>query len=76
MLWCVLIAAGFHFLGSRVFTLLGYIKEPLIVAFTTAGSEAAYPKVMEQLDRFGAENNVTALLLPLGYSFNLEGSMV
>jgi Na+/H+-dicarboxylate symporter len=76
VLWCVLIAAGFVFLRTRVFTLLRMIREPMMVAFTTASSEAAYPKLMERLDRFGVNERVTALTLPLGYSFNLDGSMV
>ena len=76
VLWAVLIAAGFVFLGPRVFALLAELREPMMIAFTTASSEAAYPKLMEQLDRFGADERVTALTLPLGYSFNLDGSMV
>jgi Na+/H+-dicarboxylate symporter len=76
VLWCVLVAAGFLFLGPRVFALLGSIREPLLVGFTTASSEAAYPKLMEQLNRFGINERVTSLVLPLGYSFNLDGSMV
>ncbi len=76
ILWGVLIAAGFLFLGPRVLTLMGMVREPMIVAFTTASSEAAYPKLMEQLDRFGVKERVTALVLPLGYSFNLDGSML
>ncbi|HQR10587.1 MAG TPA: dicarboxylate/amino acid:cation symporter [Casimicrobiaceae bacterium] len=76
ILWGILVAAGFFFLGGRVFTLLGMVREPMMIAFTTASSEAAYPKVMEQLDRFGVQERVTALVLPLGYSFNLDGSMV
>ena len=76
VLWAVLIAAGFVFLGPRVFTLLRMVREPMIIAFTTASSEAAYPKLMERLDRFGVNERVTALTLPLGYSFNLDGSMV
>jgi Na+/H+-dicarboxylate symporter len=76
VLWAVLIAAGFAFLGPRVFTLMKMVREPMIVAFTTASSEAAYPKLMEQLDRFGVKERVTALVLPLGYSFNLDGSML
>jgi len=48
----------------------------VLIAFTTASSEAAYPKLMERLDRFGVNERVTALTLPLGYSFNLDGSMV
>jgi Na+/H+-dicarboxylate symporter len=76
VLWAVLIAAGFAFLGPRVFRLMGQVKEPLIVAFTTASSEAAYPKLMEQLHRFGVNDRVTSFVLPLGYSFNLDGSML
>ena len=76
ILWVVLIAAGFVFLRGRVFTLISMVREPMLIAFTTASSEAAYPKLMERLERFGAKERVTALLLPLGYSFNLDGSMV
>jgi len=76
VLWAVLIAAGFAFLGPRVFALMATVREPMMVAFTTASSEAAYPKLMERLDRFGVDERVTALTLPLGYSFNLDGSMV
>jgi len=76
VLWAVLIGAGFVFLGPRVFRLMAIVKEPLLVAFTTASSEAAYPKLMEQLHRFGVNDRVTSFVLPLGYSFNLDGSMV
>ncbi len=76
VLWTVLVAAGFVFLGGRVFALMKSLREPMLIAFTTASSEAAYPKVMERLDRFGVNERVTALTLPLGYSFNLDGSMV
>jgi Na+/H+-dicarboxylate symporter len=76
VLWAVLIGAGFVFLGPRVFRLMATVKEPLLVAFTTASSEAAYPKLMEQLRRFGVNDRVTSFVLPLGYSFNLDGSMV
>ena len=76
VLWAVLIGAGFVFLGPRVFHLMGLVKEPLLVAFTTASSEAAYPKLMEKLHRFGVNDRVTSFVLPLGYSFNLDGSMV
>ncbi|MFO1414465.1 MAG: dicarboxylate/amino acid:cation symporter [Burkholderiales bacterium] len=76
VLWAVLVGAGFAFLGPRVFKLLASLREPMLIAFTTASSEAAYPKVMDKLDRFGVEERVTALTLPLGYSFNLDGSMI
>ena len=57
-------------------TRMTMVKEPLLVAFTTASSEAAYPKLMEQLHRFGVNDRVTSFVLPLGYSFNLDGSML
>ncbi|MFO1311408.1 MAG: dicarboxylate/amino acid:cation symporter [Burkholderiales bacterium] len=76
VLWGVLVAAGFAFLGPRVFALMATVREPMLIAFTTASSEAAYPKLMERLERFGVSERVTALTLPLGYSFNLDGSMV
>jgi Na+/H+-dicarboxylate symporter len=75
-LWLVLIAAGYVFLKRRVFTLLGLIKEPTMIAFSTASSEAAYPKTMEQLEKFGVKDEVTGFVLPLGYAFNLDGSMM
>jgi Na+/H+-dicarboxylate symporter len=76
VLWAVLITAGFVFLGPSVFRLMATVKDPLIVAFSTASSEAAYPKLMEQLHKFGVNDRVTSFVLPLGYSFNLDGSML
>jgi Na+/H+-dicarboxylate symporter len=76
VLWLILGLAGFLFLGPRVGTLLGLIKDPLALAFSTASSEAAYPKTMEQLGKFGVKNKITSFVLPLGYSFNLDGSMM
>lgn len=75
-LWAVLIGAGYLFLGGAVFTLLKLLKEPIMLAFSTASSEAAYPKTMEQLEKFGVDNKITGFVLPLGYSFNLDGSMM
>jgi len=76
LLWVVLTLAGFIFLGPRVFALLREIREPIMLAFTTASSEAAYPKTLEGLERFGVRNRIAAFVLPLGYSFNLDGSMM
>src|SRR4029077_12197099 len=53
LLWGLISLAGFLFLGDRVFTLLRMTREPLLLSFTTASSEAAYPKTLEQLERFG-----------------------
>jgi Na+/H+-dicarboxylate symporter len=76
VLWLVLIGAGYAVLGSSVFRLLKLIREPIMLAFSTASSEAAYPKTMEQLEKFGVKDRVTGFVLPLGYSFNLDGSMI
>lgn len=75
-LWCVLILAGFAVLGKDVFRLLKLVRGPLLVGFSTASSESVYPKLMEQLEKFGIKNRVTGFVLPLGYSFNLDGSMM
>lgn len=76
ILWCLLALAGFFFLGPRVARLISLIREPILLAFSTASSEAAYPKTLEQLERFGASKKITSFVLPLGYSFNLDGSMM
>ena len=76
VLWSVLIAAGFLILRGRVFSLLKLLREPMMLAFSTASSEAAYPKTMEQLEKFGVKDSITGFVLPLGYSFNLDGSMM
>ena len=76
VLWCLLILVGAVFLGKRVLKLMGLIREPLLLSFTTASSEAAYPKTMEQLERFGCSKRITSFVLPMGYSFNLDGSMM
>ncbi|MFJ4456096.1 dicarboxylate/amino acid:cation symporter [Pseudomonas sp. NPDC089392] len=76
LLWAVLFAVGYLFLGKPVFTLGKLIREPVLLAFSTASSEAAYPKTMEALEKFGAPKRVSSFVLPLGYSFNLDGSMM
>lgn len=76
LLWIVLTVAGFMFLGPRVFALLKELREPTLLAFSTASSEAAFPKTLEGLERFGVKNRIAAFVLPVGYSFNLDGSMM
>jgi Na+/H+-dicarboxylate symporter len=76
VLWMLLIGAGFVFLGPRVFTLMKLIRQPFLLAFSTASSEAAYPKILTALDRFGVKRQVSSFVLPMGYSFNLDGSMM
>lgn len=75
-LWAVLIAGGALFLGSSVFTLLKLLRAPTMLAFSTASSESAYPKTMERLEAFGVPRKLSGFVLPLGYSFNLDGSMM
>jgi Na+/H+-dicarboxylate symporter len=60
----------------KFFNLLTHIKEPVLIAFSTASSEAAMPKTIEALERFGCGNRIVSFVLPLGYSFNLDGSMM
>ncbi|MBL8656311.1 MAG: dicarboxylate/amino acid:cation symporter [Altererythrobacter sp.] len=76
VLWAILLAVGAAFLGRRIVTLMRYIRQPMMIAFSTASSEAALPKLFEQLDRFGVPRRISGFMLPLGYSFNLDGSMM
>ncbi len=52
------------------------VREPCLIAFTTASSEAALPKAMEQMEKFGAPRNIVGFVMPTGYSFNLDGSVL
>jgi len=76
LLWALLVGAGFVFLGPRVFRLMVQIKEAFLVSFATASSEAAYPKILDALDRFGVKRKISSFVMPMGYSFNLDGSMM
>lgn len=76
LLWVILILIGMAFLGPRVLRLVGLLREPTILAFTCASSEAAFPKTLESLEKFGVKNRLAAFVLPIGYSFNLDGSMM
>lgn len=75
-LWVVLIVVGYIFLKSRMNLLLKRIISPLIIAFGTTSSEAVFPKLTEELERFGVKDRIVSFMLPLGYSFNLDGSMM
>jgi Na+/H+-dicarboxylate symporter len=76
ILWGVLIAACFVIVGPRTRHLVRYIRDPVVLAFSTASSEAAYPRTLEELERFGVPPRIASFVLPLGYSFNLDGSMM
>ncbi len=76
LLWTVLLGVCFLIVGPRTRHLIRYIREPILVAFSTASSEAAFPRTLEALDRFGVPRRIASFILPLGYSFNLDGSMM
>jgi Na+/H+-dicarboxylate symporter len=76
LLWAILIGVGYVFLGKQIGPLLKAVREPAMLAFSTASSEAAYPRLTEQLERFGVDKKVVGFTLPLGYAFNLDGSMM
>ena len=76
LLWVILGLAGFVVIGKRIIDLIKRIKEPILVAFSTSSSEAAFPKTMEELQKFGCKDKIVSFVLPLGYSFNLDGSMM
>ena len=75
-IWIVLILVGYIFLKSRMTILLKRIIGPLVIAFGTTSSEAVFPKLTEELERFGVKDKIVSFMLPLGYSFNLDGSMM
>ena len=75
-IWIVLILIGYIFLKNRMTILLKRIIGPLIIAFGTTSSEAVFPKLTEELERFGVKDRIVSFMLPLGYSFNLDGSMM
>jgi len=76
ILWLILIGAAFVIVGARTRHLVRYIRDPIVLAFSTASSEAAYPRTLEALERFGVPPRIASFVLPLGYSFNLDGSMM
>lgn len=76
LLWALLLIVGAMILKNRLPALVRRIVQPLIIAFSTTSSEAVFPKLTEELERFGCNNKIVAFILPLGYSFNLDGSMM
>ncbi|MEH0199276.1 dicarboxylate/amino acid:cation symporter, partial [Caulobacter sp. CCNWLY153] len=75
-LWALLFVAAFVVLGKRAIPLFGVIREPALLAFSTASSEAAYPRILDSLPKVGVRRRIVSFVLPLGYSFNLDGSML
>jgi Na+/H+-dicarboxylate symporter len=76
LLWVLLIAAAYIFIGSRTTELLKRLYGPMVIAFSTTSSEAVFPKLTEELEKFGCDHKIVSFTLPLGYSFNLDGSMM
>ena len=76
LLWAILMILGALVIGPAVTRLVGDLRAPTLLAFSTASSEAAYPRTLEQLQRFGVSKRIASFVLPLGYSFNLDGSMM
>ena len=76
VLWVLLFIAGFIVIGKRVIPLFGVIRTPALLAFSTASSEAAYPRILDALPKVGVRRRIVSFVLPLGYSFNLDGSML
>lgn len=75
-LWVLLLTVGYIILGKRLFALLKAISQPLLIAFSTTSSEAVFPKLTTELEKFGCKDKIVSFILPLGYSFNLDGSMM
>jgi Na+/H+-dicarboxylate symporter len=76
VLWGLLLVAAMAVIGARGIGLFAAVREPVLLAFSTASSEAAYPRTLEQLQKFGVSRKIASFVLPLGYSFNLDGSMM
>lgn len=76
VLWAILLGACVLVAGPRGAKLFRYLREPILVGFSTASSEAAFPRTLEALERFGVPPRIASFVLPLGYSFNLDGSMM
>jgi Na+/H+-dicarboxylate symporter len=76
ILWIIMLVVGYLFLKKRLPHLLRRIASPMAIAFNTASSEAVYPKLVEEMERFGCKDKIVSFVLPLGYSFNLDGSMM
>lgn len=76
LLWLLLMGVSYLWIGKKVFVVLGNVKDLVLLAFTTASSEAAFPRLIEELEKSGCPKKIVSFVLPLGYSFNLDGSML
>ncbi len=76
LLWCIMFLVALLILRKKLFPLFKHISQPLLIAFSTTSSEAVFPVLTEELERYGCNNKIVSFILPLGYSFNLDGSMI
>nr|WP_156417856.1 dicarboxylate/amino acid:cation symporter [Aureimonas sp. AU4] len=72
----VVLGAVCRYNGFSIFALIRYIKEELLLVLGTSSSEAALPTLMEKMERAGAKKSVVGLVIPTGYSFNLDGTNI
>ncbi|WP_025825843.1 dicarboxylate/amino acid:cation symporter [Acetobacter okinawensis] len=75
-LWAVLTFIAFCVIGPRIKELIKELVQPVILGFATASSESVYPLLLERLENFGVPSRIAGFVLPLGYSFNLDGSIL
>jgi proton glutamate symport protein len=78
MIFFVLIVLGLiaRWCGIHIFTIMKILKDEMVLAFSTASSEAVLPKLIEKMERFGCPKAITSFVIPTGYSFNLDGSTI
>lgn len=65
-----------HLFGINNWNLLKVIKDEMVLAFSTASSEAVLPKIIDKMDRFGVSQGIVSFVIPTGYTFNLDGSAI
>ncbi|HBC1012560.1 TPA: dicarboxylate/amino acid:cation symporter [Escherichia coli] len=75
LLWIIIIGLAMSYVGPCIKRLARAISEPALLAFTTSSSEAAFPGTLKKLEDFGVSPKIASFVLPIGYSFNLVGSM-
>jgi Na+/H+-dicarboxylate symporter len=76
LLWLILIGISSIWIGRKSIQIVGKVKDLILLAFTTASSESAFPRLIEELETAGCPKKIVSFVLPLGYSFNLDGSML
>jgi proton glutamate symport protein len=76
MIFFVIVVLGLtaKLVGYNIFSLLKYLKDELILGYSTASSETVLPKIMEKMEKLGCPKAITSFVIPTGYSFNLDGS--